>query len=210
MEISALTYPYGSYERLYEILKPRMKKLKPSKNTRYEFSSLDSLFFLKSGKVTVISDGFSNLVAPPFLFGLVGCLGYSYDLHIRTNIDSELYSIKTTEALEVIRSANAWEDVSSIIAYNNMLLFSIYSQMRNPFKTTKYKIAKAIEAVFYLQNKHGRKFYLAKEVISLTLLSRSIVMKNLSVLKERKVVDIRDGILFGFDQKKLDQYHMAD
>lgn len=138
MEISALTYPYGSYERLYEILKPRMKKLKPSKNTRYEFSSLDSLFFLNSGKVTVISDGFSNLVAPPFLFGLVGCLGYSYDLHIRTNIDSELYSIKTTEALEVIRSANAWEDVSSIIAYNNMLLFSIYSQMRNPFKTTKY------------------------------------------------------------------------
>lgn len=208
MNISELAYPNESYDRLFYALMPLMTKLKSSKHSRFKFSSVDRLFFLKSGKVTVISDGFSNLVAPPFLFGLVGCLGYTYDLHIRVGAESEIYSIKTTKALDLIRIENLWEDVSKIIAYNNMLLLSIYSQMRNPSQTTKYKIAKAIEAVFHLQNKHGKKFFLAKEVMSLTLLSRSIVMKNLSTLKENKVVDVRKGILMGYDQIGLNNYHM--
>lgn len=210
MDISALTYPHGSCERLCDVISPYMKKLNASKHARYEFSSLDSLFFLKSGRVTVISDGFSNLVASPFLFGLVGCLGYGCDLHIRVEEDTELYSIKTTEALEAIRFENAWEDVSNIIAYNNVLFLSVYSQMRNPLKNTRYKIAKAIEVVFHIQMVHNRKLFLAKEVTSLTLLSRSIIMKNISVLKKTNVINVSKGVLVSFDKLKLNQFHMKD
>lgn len=206
MKITELTYPCKSFEKLFGAMSPFMEKINSPKNSRFEFNSVNRLFFLKSGTVTVISDGFSNLVAPPFLFGLIGCLGYHYDLYIRIGNNSELYTINTDEAMKIIKLEMLWEEVATIIAYNNMLLLAIYSQMRSPFKTTKYKIAASIEAVYHLQKKHNKKMFLAKEIMSLTLLSRSIVMKNIAIMKDEGIIEIKRGVLIKFDESKLKKY----
>lgn len=206
MNISELTYPCKSFEKLFNSLSPFMDRITASKNSRLEFNSVNRLFFLKSGTVTVISDGFSNLVAPPFLFGLIGCLGYRYDLHIRIGNKTELYAINTDKAMQIITLEMLWEDVAAIIAYNNMLLLAIYSQMRTPINSTRYKIATSIETVFYLQLKHNKKMFLTKEIMSLTLLSRSIVMKHIAIMKKDGVIEIKNGVLIKFDNAKIKKY----
>ncbi|MCS3490728.1 helix-turn-helix domain-containing protein [Enterobacter sp. SLBN-59] len=203
MKFCSLTFPLDAYETLYLRFLPYLIRKPLSRNERCKFRSSENLFFLVSGGVCVVSHGFSSVLKSPFIYGLVGCLGFSSELHIRACHDTALYSIGTRQALHIIQSEGLWREVCCVITYNKMLLDFVHSSMRNPSVSARFRIAKAIETIFHLQNKHNMKPFLAKEIMSLTLLSRSVVMKNLSFLKESNIIDISKGHLTCLNEEKL-------
>ncbi|RAY97143.1 hypothetical protein DP187_21850, partial [Enterobacter cloacae] len=71
-----------------------------------------------------------------------------------------------------------------------------------------YKIAKAIENINELQNNNNTALFLAKEIMSLTSLSRSVVIKNISFLKDNNIIDINNGRLIFLDRDKLEKYYL--
>lgn len=203
MKFDKLIQPIDSFDFLFSRLAPYMHEKKLKKNERCYIDSLSTIMLLRSGEITVVNDGFSNKIKAPFLFGLVGCLNFSTQLAFRATNSTRCYLVSTNEALSVIKSENLWEDVCKIIAYNNMLAHLIYSQMRATTMTTTDRVAKAVEIIFHLQQKNNVQYFLAKEVMSLTLLSRSIVMKNIGFLKNEKIITTEKGRLISIDKSKL-------
>lgn len=203
MKFCSLIFPQEAYEKLSLALSPRLIRKPLLRNERCNFKSSEHLFVLKAGGVSVISNGFSSVLRGPFIFGLTGCLGVSSDLNIRACDDTELYIISPGEALPIIQSEALWEEVCRIITYNNMLVNFVHFLMRNPSISTRARVAKAIETIFHLQEKYEMRPFLAKEIMSLTLLSRSVVMKNVSFLKQNNIIDIHSGYLTHLDEEKL-------
>lgn len=203
MKFCSLIFPQEAYEKLYLALFPLLIRKPLLRNERCNLKSSEHLFVLTKGGVSVISNGFSSILRGPFVFGLTGCLGISSELAIRACDDTELYFISTGEANHIIHAEMLWEEVCRIITYNNMLVNFIHFLMRNPSMSTRARIAKAIETIFHLQKKYDVKLFLAKEIMSLTLLSRSIVMKNVSFFKKNNIIDIHCGYLTHLDEEKL-------
>lgn len=203
MKFCSLIFPQEAYEKLYRALSPRLIRKTLHRNERCNFKSSEHLFVLTQGGVSVISNGFSSILRGPFVYGLTGCLGGSSELSIRACDDTELYIISPEEALHIIRSESLWEEVGRIITYNNMLVNFVHFLIRNPSVPTRARVAKAIETICHLQKKYDTKPFLAKEIMSLTLLSRSVVMKYISFFKKNNIIDVYGGYLTHLDEDKL-------
>ncbi|WP_157888843.1 hypothetical protein [Enterobacter roggenkampii] len=208
MTLTTIPRPIDSIQKVFSELKPSFYEVHFMKNEKCIIKSTENLFFLSSGQITLVSDGFSTRIKAPVLFGLVGCFGFLTTLHFRATDNVVAYTANTAEALSLIKKNDLWEDIGKIIAFNSAISQYVYSHMRDPYKTTQYKIAKAIENINELQNNNNTALFLAKEIMSLTSLSRSVVMKNISFLKDNNIIDIKNGRLIFLDRDKLEKYYL--
>lgn len=201
--LALIKKPEKSIGIITSVFFDRSTPIKTIKNQKILIDSNEFIFMLLSGEVIITIYGLCTVIKAPFLCGLSGFFGQKESLQFRATDNTVARIIKTDLAVSLCKENGLWKDVAEIMSYNNNLLRILNNELRNPNKSSKYRIFRAVENIYHLQINQKKKLFLAKEVMSLTLLSRSVVMNNISYLKEHDIIRTEKGFLTFLDSEKL-------
>jgi hypothetical protein len=198
-----LEKPEQSIKNVISIFNEASTPIRTQKNKRININSDEFILMVSAGEIIINAYGLCSVLRSPLIFGLSGCFGIKDSLQFRATTNTVAHFIKTKTAVSLCQKHEAWKDIAEIICYNNSLLRILNDDLRNAEKSTGYRIFRAVENIYHLQENQGRKLLLAKEIMALTLLSRSIVMKKILLLKNKNIIQTTRGVLTFIDLEKL-------
>lgn len=175
-------------------------------NKVIEINSNHSMIFLISGELTLLNkDGSSIVVSAPLIVGLSGYFGYGSKFRFRAHRNTVCQVIKTHSMNELAFNNDLWRDLANIMAFNSYMDALMSNMLRSQNKSISSRILDAIKMTHALQIKSNKKILLAKNIILVTGLSRSVVMKNLRSFKENGYIEVERGFLVSINSSMPEQ-----
>ncbi|WP_172588684.1 helix-turn-helix domain-containing protein [Buttiauxella agrestis] len=158
-------------------------------------------YLIRSGliKIRRNSDDFVIAFLPvPNLVGVTNLLPESSGLYLELQTESEIATITTAHAHELIANNNAWELLAGHIAKvsSNLLNHEIIMTAPTSYELLRFQLIGLMKEPVNVRKSTSA----AKYILERTRLSRSTVMKMLAQLKQGGYIELVDGMLLAVHQ----------
>lgn len=197
---SEVAKPINSFKKIIEALEPHATLYTAWKRTRY-LPQLDRMVrILLEGEIEVYREGdFLHMITveAPAIFGLIESDFTFGAVHTRPSQDAKIVAIPYERASEIFYQARLWRYVTDIIAYRTEFLIK-YQQIFIR-KTSREIICLLIMNLIPDSIDTSLSTYILKK----TVISRSMVMSELSLLRCKGIIQMKSGKLINVDKEKL-------
>lgn len=183
---------------LIDLLSPHVsfEKFPAHRRFYYSVNGINMCYIVRSGSIKVCRDidGFVVASMPvPNIAGIANLLTENIDIYLETQSESEIATITTLQAQQLIGETQSWELLVNHIAKVtfNLLNTNIIMTAPSTYEVLRFQLM----ALMNEPDSVRESISAAKYVLERTRLSRSTVMKMLAQLKQGGYIQLDDGIL---------------
>lgn len=183
---------------LIDLLSPLVsfEKVPAHRRLYYSIDGLNMCYIIRSGsiKVGLDIDGFVVASMPvPNIAGIANLLTDNIGIYVETQSESEIATMTTLQAQQIIGETQSWELLVNHIAKVTTNLFNNIIIMTAPstYEVLRFQLLALMREPEHVRNSTSA----VKYILERTRLSRSTVMKMLAQLKQGGYIQLDDGIL---------------